>query len=265
MGDATSHPLAVPASGGAGRLPEAPMPPTRSILLVEGDAVCRGFLADNLTADGYEVIVADDTADALHRLRLAPDLVLCDVNGDTLELIDAIRSADRLGARVDPTTPLIVLTREADAPMRVRFFEHGGDDVVLKPFLYRELLARIGAVLRRTHQPPQARMRRISESEIDLIAQTVLVAGRPVGLAAKEYALLVHLSGDPTRLFTKAELLHDVWGYRALSRSRTLDCHAVRLRRKLRAAGEAPWLQTVWGVGYRLAPAGLLAGESSAA
>ena len=93
----------------------------------------------------------------------------------------------------------------------------------------------------------------------------LLVAGRPVGLAAKEYALLVHLSGDPTRVFTKAELLRDVWGYRALSRSRTLDCHAVRLRSKLRAAGEAPWLETVWGVGYRLAPAGLLAGERSAA
>src|SRR3954471_24221369 len=265
MGDATSHPLAVPASGGAGRLPEAPMPPTRSILLVEQDAVCRGFLADNLTADGYEVIVADDTADALHGLRLAPDLVLCDVNGDTLELIDTIRRADGLGARIDPTTPLIVLTREADAPMRVRFLEHGGDDVLVKPFLYRELLARIGAVLRRTHQPPQGRRVRISELEIDLIGQSVLVAGRPVELAAKGYALLVALAGDPTRVFAKAELLRDVWGYRALSRSRTVDAHAVRLRAKLRAAGEAPWLETVWGVGYRLTPAGLLTGQRSAA
>jgi hypothetical protein len=96
-----------------------------------------------------------------------------------------IRSADRLGARIDPTTPLIVLTREADAPMRVRFLEHGGDDVVLKPFLYRELLARTGAVLRRTHQPPQGRMRRISEIEIDLIGQSVLVAGQPVELAPR--------------------------------------------------------------------------------
>src|SRR3954449_1304735 len=262
MGDATSHLFAVRIPGRP--TPEASMPPTRSILLVEEDAVCRGFLADNLTADGYKVIVADDRAGALARLRLAPDLVLCDVNGATLELIDALRGADRLGARIDPTTPLIVLTREADAPMRVRFLEHGGDDVVLKPFLYRELLARIGAVLRRTHQPPQGRLRRISELEIDLIGQSVLVAGRPVELAAKEYALLVHLAGDPTRLFTKAELLRDVWGYRALSRSRTVDSHAVRLRSKLRAAGEAPWLETVWGVGYRLAPAGLLADEGKA-
>src|SRR4051812_38087594 len=237
MGDATSHLLAVRIPGRP--TPEASMPPTRSILLVEHDAVCRGFLADNLTADGYEVIVADDTADALHCLRLAPDLVLCNVNGDTLALIDALRSGDAHGAAIDPTTPLIALTREADAPMRVRFLEHGADDVVLKPFFYRELLARIGAVLRRTHQPPQGRVRRISELEIDLVAQTVLVAGRPVELAAKEYALLAELAGDPTRVFTKDELLRDVWGFRARSMSRTLDAHAVRLRVKLRAAGEA--------------------------
>src|SRR3954447_19584440 len=167
------------------------MPSTRSILLVEQDAVCRGFLADNLTADGYEVIVAADKADALHRLRLAPDLVLCDVNGHTLELLDAVRGADGLAARVDPTTPLIVLTREADALMRVRLFEHGSDDVVRKPFHYPELLARINAVLRRVHQTPGGRRLRICELEIDLVAQTVLVAGTPVELSGKEYALLV--------------------------------------------------------------------------
>src|SRR3954453_17812576 len=159
MGHATSHLFAVCIPGRP--TPEAPMPPTRSILLVEEDAVCRGFLADNLTADGYEVIVASDTPDALAQLRLAPHLVLCGVNGAALELIDAIRSADRLGARIDPTTPLIVLTREADAPMRGRFLEHGGGEVLVTPFLYPRLLARIGAVLRRTHQPPQGRLRRI--------------------------------------------------------------------------------------------------------
>src|SRR4051794_1834040 len=265
MGDATLPSPRWPRVAQGRPTPGGIHMPSRSILLVEEDAVCRGFLADNLPADGYEVIVAADTADALQRLRLAPNLVLCDVDGAALELIDAIRSAGRLGARIDPTTPLIVLTREADAPMRVRFLEHGSDDVLVKPFLYRELLARIGAVLRRTHQPPQGRRVRISELEIDLIGQSVLVAGRPVELAAKEYALLVHLAGDPQRVFTKAELLRDVWGYRALSRSRRVDSHAARLRVKLRAAGEAPWVETVWGVGYRLAPAGLLAGERSAA
>src|SRR3954470_10262888 len=109
------------------------MAPTRSILLVEEDAVCRGFLADNLTADGYKVVIAADKTEAIAKLRLAPDLVLCDVNGATLELLDAVRGAAGLAARVDPTTPLIVLTRHADALMRVRLFEHGSDDVVRKP------------------------------------------------------------------------------------------------------------------------------------
>ena len=239
------------------------MPSTRSILLVEEDAVCRGFLADNLTADGYDVIIAADKTDALAQLAHAPDLVLCDVNGHTLELLDAVRGADGLAARIDPATPLIVLTRHADALMRVRLFEHGSDDVVRKPFHYGELLARIRAVLRRTHQPPTGRLRRICELEIDLVGQSVLVAGRHVELAAKEYALLVHLAHDPTRVYTKDELLRDVWGYRAHSRTRTLDAHAHRLRGKLRAAGQARWVENVWGVGYRLAPVGLIAREPS--
>src|SRR3954454_25108264 len=106
MGHATSHLFAVCIPGRP--TPEAPMPPTRSILLVEEGAVCRDFLADNLIADGYEAIVAHATAEALQCLRVAPDLVLCDANDGTLELIGAIRSGDRLAARVDPTTPLFV-------------------------------------------------------------------------------------------------------------------------------------------------------------
>ena len=87
------------------------MPSARSILLVEEDAVCRGFLADNLIADGYQVLIAVDKTDAIAQLAHAPDLVLCDVNGATLELLDAVRGAAGLAARIDPSAPLIVLTR----------------------------------------------------------------------------------------------------------------------------------------------------------
>src|SRR5690349_2251231 len=149
------------------------MPTTRVILLVEEDAVCRGFLADNLTADGYEVLVAGDRANALSKLEHDPDLVLCDVNGETLDLIDAVREGDGLASCIDPATPLIVLTRHADALMRVRYFEHGSDDVIRKPFNYRELLARIEAVLRRTHEPPKGRVVRIGELRIDVQARAV--------------------------------------------------------------------------------------------
>src|SRR3954451_878927 len=214
------------------------MPSTPSILLVEEDPVCRVFLADNLIADGYDVIVAYSKSDAIGKLDLLPDLVLCDVNGETLDLVDAVRHEKGLASRIDPGTPLIVLSRKADALMRVRFLEHGCDDVIGKPFNYRELLARVQAVLRRSRlrqQRPYGRFIDLDELQIDTIGRAVSVAGRPLDLAAKEFALLVHLAGDPKRVFTKDELMRDVWGFRARGASRTLDSHAIKLRLKLRA------------------------------
>src|SRR3954452_3983183 len=144
---------------------------TRSILLVEEDAAARSFLTSNLRADGYQLIVAADKCEALAKLTLDPDLVLCDVNGDTLAVIDAVRSVDGFASRVDPATPLIVLTSSADALMRVRYFEHGGDDVVGKPFCYPELLARIRAVMRRSEQRAPGRVVHVGELVIDTVAR----------------------------------------------------------------------------------------------
>ena len=108
-----------------------------TILLAEDDAATRAFLADNLTADGYEVYVVNDKPSALTALELRqPDLVICDVNGDTLGLLDAVRDGAGLAARIDPDVPLIVLTRRADELARVRYLERGSDDVVAKPFAY---------------------------------------------------------------------------------------------------------------------------------
>src|SRR5215213_9748170 len=109
------------------------MEPTRSILLAEEDAATRAFLADNLTADGYRVLMADDKPAALELLeRSRPDLVVCDVNGDTLGLLDAVRRSH--AGHIAPDTPLIVLPADADAFARVRYLEGGGDDVVTKPY-----------------------------------------------------------------------------------------------------------------------------------
>src|SRR3954462_5510831 len=108
---------------------------SRMILLAEEDPAITGFLADNLVADGYTVLGADDKAAALELLETrAPDLVLCDVNGDTLGLLDAIRRSDGLASKIAPETPLIVLTAHADELTRVRYFERGSDDVIAKPF-----------------------------------------------------------------------------------------------------------------------------------
>ena len=227
------------------------MQPTRSILLAEEDDAVRAFLADNLTADGYHVLAAADRQSALEQLaRARPDLVVCDVNGETLELLDAVRHADGLAARVDPDVPLIVLTARADELARVRYLEHGSDDVICKPFSYLELRSRIRALLRRSHTHGRGHVTRLGALHIHHAARQVSVADTPVAVSAKEYALLAHLATEPTRVFTREELLRDVWGYR--TPSRTVDSHACRLRHKLAAAGEGDLVQTLWGVGYRL-------------
>src|SRR6516165_5621436 len=122
-----------------------------TILLAEEDDATRAFLHENLSADGYQVLVAPDRAKALALLSTAhPDLIVVDINGETLELLDTVRAGEGIAGRADPDTPMIVLSREADRLQRIRLLDRGGDDVVKKPFAYPELRARIGAVLRRS-------------------------------------------------------------------------------------------------------------------
>jgi DNA-binding response OmpR family regulator len=136
----------------------------------------------------------------------------------------------------------------------VRAFDRGCDDFLARPFDYEELLARIRAVLRRT-APPEHEVLRAGPIEVDRATRRVNVFGRSAALAGKEYELLVKLMSDPQRVFTKEELLREVWGFRSLGRTRTLDSHASRLRRKLEASGDQRFVLNVWGVGYRLVEA----------
>jgi DNA-binding response OmpR family regulator len=133
----------------------------------------------------------------------------------------------------------------------VRGFERGADDFVTKPFSYSELRLRIGAVLRRTREHSGHGRLRVGELELDPVAREVRLRGRRVDLSQKEFALLQALAADPTRVFTKEELLRDVWGFRSLGTTRTLDSHACRLRQKLGGEGDR-FVVNVWGVGYRL-------------
>jgi len=134
---------------------------------------------------------------------------------------------------------------------RVRSFERGADDFVAKPFSYVELRLRVAAVLRRARERPGEGMLRLGVLELDPLAREVRLRGARVPLASKELALLRALAVEPTRVFTKAELLRDVWGFRALGATRTLDTHACRLRQKLGVHGDR-YVINVWGVGYRL-------------
>lgn len=224
-----------------------------TILLAEEQDATRSFLASNLAADGYRVLVAPDRAKALALLATShPDLVVVDINGQTLALLDAIRSGDGIAGQVDPDIPLIVLSRDADRLQRIRVLERGGDDVVRKPFAYPELRARIAAVLRRSEIRRGARVLRAGPVAIDVRSREVRVSGRPVELSDKEYRLLVTLAGEPTRVFTREELMRGVWGLQTFGRTRTLDSHASRLRRKLRGDGDEKLVVNVWGVGLRL-------------
>ena len=225
-----------------------------TILLAEEHDATRAFLEDNLRADGYRVLIAADRAKALALLATAhPDLIVVDVNGQTLELLDAVRSGDGIAGSADPDTPMIILSRDADRLQRIRLLERGGDDVMRKPFAYPELRARIGAVLRRSRATRKGRrIVRAGPIVIDVRSREVRVYERRVELSATEYELLVALAHEPHRVFTREELLRSVWRCDATSRTRTLDSHAFRLRHKLCDGIDDRMVVNVWGVGYRL-------------
>jgi DNA-binding response OmpR family regulator len=223
-----------------------------TVLVVEDDDATRTFLADNLTADGYELLVADCAAEGLRLMEAkAPDLAVIDLGlPDTpgLEVVRRVREADGVASRIDPDLPLIVLTGRAEPLDRVRGFERGCDDYLCKPFAYMELLARVRALLRRAGGRRALGRVRVGDLEIDPPARLARLRGAPLELSQKEFALLRMLASEPTRVFTKAELLRTIWGFRSLGTTRTLDSHACRLRRKLGTG----FVVNVWGVGYRL-------------
>ena len=227
-----------------------------TILVVEDDRATCTFLADNLTADGYELLTAGTARDALARIeRSYPDLVIVDLglpDRDGLELLTEIREADGVATRVDPELPLLVLSGRINDLHRLRTFERGADDVVAKPFSYPELRARVRALLRRSERRGRRGRMRIGALEVDPVSRIVTLHGRRVAISQKEFALLRTLASDPTRVFTKEELLRNIWGYRALGSTRTLDSHACRLRQKLSTPGGDQFVVNVWGVGYRL-------------
>jgi DNA-binding response OmpR family regulator len=200
-----------------------------TVLLTEHEPATRGLLERQLRDDGFELAPPG----------CPPDLVLA---GNDAEL-----------ERWRGQAPVIVLgPAEAEPDERVRAFRRGCDDYLTRPFHYDELVERMRAVLRRAGGSSPARLV-AGPLTIDRRARLVTIRGARIELAQKEYELLLHLATEPERVFTKDELLRDVWGYRTRSRTRTLDAHASRLRRKLRAADPSVELvDNEWGVGYRL-------------
>jgi DNA-binding response OmpR family regulator len=220
---------------------------TAALLLAEPEPSTREFLQRHLADDGFDVLGAEAEREALDLAeRVKPSLVL-----SSPELCRLLREGQP-GRSWDREVPVIVLgASDADTVDRVRAFDRGCDDYVPRPFHYDELLARIRAVLRRASPSPRDRLE-AGPIVVDRVTRRVSVHGRALLLPAKEHDLLAKLATDPDRVFTKEQLLRDVWGYRSLGRTRTLDSHASRLRRKLRHAGAGPCVVNIWGVGYRL-------------
>lgn len=225
-----------------------------SVVVCEDDAMTLDLLCDHLSADRYGVLPAPSASDALRLCRYNhPDLLLLDLSlpdASGLDVLREIRQADGIESRFDPRLPVIVLTGRSGDADRIRGLDSGADDYLTKPFVYPELRARIGAVLRRRADRRQGLIR-IGDLIIDPLQRRVTVHGEDVPLAKKEFALLRVLASDPTRVFAKEELMDQVWGFRDPGRTRTLDSHASRLRRKLDPE-YSRYVVNCWGIGYRL-------------
>jgi DNA-binding response OmpR family regulator len=225
-----------------------------TVVVCEDDEPTLELLCDHLSADRYEALAAPAASDALRLCHYKqPDLLLLDLmlpDAAGLDVLRELRSADGATSKFDPDLPVIVLSGRGSEHDRVRGLREGADDYLVKPVHYPELAARLAAVLRRRESRREG-PRRIGELVIDPATRSVRVGERPVALANKEFALLRALASDPSRVFTKEELLRDVWGFRSLGRTRTLDSHASRLRRKLDPR-HGRFVVNCWGVGYRL-------------
>ncbi len=218
-----------------------------AVLLHDPEPVSREYLARHLRDDGFEVVGAEWRSRALDLAeRESPDLVIaCEA-----ELCRQLRQGEP-GRRWNRNVPVIVLTSPgADAIDRVRALEHGADDVVERD-LYVELVARVRALLRRS-TIGQADRLEFGDLVVDLRARRVEVRGQSVHLSLRELELVTKLASEPTRTFTKEELLRDLWGIGSGVRTRTVDSHASRARRKLNLADTDRFVANVWGVGYRL-------------
>jgi DNA-binding response OmpR family regulator len=223
-----------------------------TVLVVDDEPIVRDVVVKYLQRDGYTTLEAADGDRARELLeRTPPDLVVLDVmlpGTDGLELCRWIRARSEL--------PVILLTARGDEADRIVGLELGADDYVTKPFSPRELAARVKGVLRRSVRPQPAHERVVfGDVELDSATRDVRRSGEQVQLTAREFDLLWFLASNPRRVFSRDQLMSRVWGYEAAVDTGTVTVHVRRLREKIEADPSSPrHLETVWGVGYRLAP-----------
>lgn len=221
-----------------------------SVLIVEDDRNIQELLQMYLEKEGYAVTVAGDGGQGLAKFRsIKPDLVLLDIMMPVMDGWSVCKTI-----RAESKTPVIMLTAKGEVDDKVTGLKSGADDYITKPFEMKELLARIEAVLRRSEGcTGEAKLRRLvfDKLVIDMDAFELHVNGKKVDTPPKEMELLFYLASSPNRVYTRNQLLDEVWGFDYFGDSRTVDVHVKRLREKLEGVSESWCLRTVWGVGYK--------------
>ena len=217
-------------------------------LIVEDDANIAELLRLYLGKDGFEVMIAPDGGKAKSAFDLfQPDVVLLDI---MLPVTDGWQVCREI--REKSSTPIIMLTAKGETTDKVNGLEMGADDYVTKPFDVKELIARVHAVMRRKDaDAPVEKKLTFDKLVINLDSYELIVNGKKIDTPPKEMELLYHLASSPNRVFTRNQLLDEVWGFDYFGDSRTVDVHIKRLREKLEGVSDKWSLKTVWGVGYK--------------
>ena len=221
-----------------------------SVLIVEDDRNIAELLQMYLEKEGYAVTTANDGGQGLSKFRaIKPDLVLLDVMMPVMDGWSVCKAI-----RTESQTPVIMLTAKGETEDKVNGLKIGADDYITKPFEMKEVLARIEAVLRRSSGLSNEKKQRqivFDKLIIDMDAFELLVDGKKVDTPPKEMELLFYLASSPNRVYTRNQLLDEVWGFDYFGDSRTVDVHVKRLREKLEGVSDRWSLKTVWGVGYK--------------
>jgi len=220
----------------------------RNILVVEDDHNISDLIRMYLEKEGFEVRLALDGGKAVEEFeKKTLDLVLLDI---MLPVMDGWAVCAKI--RETSKTPIIMLTAKSEVTDRITGLEMGADDYLVKPFEMKELMARINAVLRRSEIPDDTKKRLVFDKlVINLDSYELLVDGKKIDTPPKELELLYHLASTPNRVYTRNQLLDEVWGFDYFGDSRTVDVHIKRLREKVENVSDQWALKTVWGVGYK--------------
>ena len=220
----------------------------RNILVVEDDRNISDLIHMYLVKEGFEVPIAADGGKAVEEFqKKTPDLILLDI---MLPVMDGWAVCAKI--RETSKVPIIMLTAKSEVFDRIQGLEMGADDYIVKPFEMKELLARINAVLRRTEIPNDTSKKLVFDKLIiNLDSYELIVDGKKIDTPPKELELLYHLASTPNRVYTRNQLLDEVWGFDYFGDSRTVDVHIKRLREKVENVSDQWALKTVWGVGYK--------------